>query len=370
MRALTPAEVLFEGAALPPVLAPCDHYAGREKLMRKSLALQQQLGPIFDLTLDCEDGAEIGSAPGADAAHAELVAGLLGSAENRFGRVGVRIHDYRHAAWREDVRIILHHGRRAPAYITLPKLRSVAEAAEMCAYIEASRRQAGMAAAIPIHILIETHGALADVAALAALPPVEALSFGLMDFVSAHDGAIPDTAMRSPGQFDHPLVRRAKLEIAAACHAQGKVPAHNVCTEIRDMRVVAADALRARDEFGYTRMWSIHPDQIPPIVAAFTPRAAQVALAAQILRAAQAAHWGPIRHGDTLHDRASYRYYWSILRRAQAGGLTLPADTATLFDETVTNLAANAATAPATLHGAPDGPPAGTPHAAPEEAPR
>jgi Citrate lyase beta subunit len=88
-----------------------------------------------------------------------------------------------------------------------------------------------------------------------------------MDFVSAHDGAIPDTAMRSPGQFDHPLVRRAKLEISAACHAYGKVPSHNVSTEVRDMSVVANDAARARNEFGYTRMWSIHPAQIEAIVA-------------------------------------------------------------------------------------------------------
>ena len=45
-------------------------------------------------------------------------------------------------------------------------------------------------------------------------------------------------------QFDHPLVRRAKLEISAACHAHGKVPSHNVSTEVRDMDVVANDALR------------------------------------------------------------------------------------------------------------------------------
>ncbi|MBC8863274.1 CoA ester lyase, partial [Escherichia coli] len=69
-------------------------------------------------------------------------------------------------------------------------------------------------------------------------------------------------AMRSPGQFEHPLVRRAKLEIAAACHAHGKTPSHNVTTEVRDMNVVAGDARRARDEFAFTRMWSIHPAQI------------------------------------------------------------------------------------------------------------
>jgi len=66
-----------------------------------------------------------------------------------------------------------------------------------------------------------------------------------MDFVSAHYGAIPGNAMRSPGQFTHPLVVRAKLEIAAACHAHGKVPSHNVTTEIKDSAVVANDASRA-----------------------------------------------------------------------------------------------------------------------------
>ncbi len=28
--------------------------------MRKSLALQAELGPVFDITLDCEDGAPVG----------------------------------------------------------------------------------------------------------------------------------------------------------------------------------------------------------------------------------------------------------------------------------------------------------------------
>jgi len=88
MRALTPAEVLFEGDVPPAVMPPCDHYAGSEKLIRKSLALQAQLGPVFDVTLDCEDGAQVGQ----EASHAELVASFLGSEDDRFGRVGVRIH--------------------------------------------------------------------------------------------------------------------------------------------------------------------------------------------------------------------------------------------------------------------------------------
>jgi len=328
MRALTPAEVLFDGEAPPAPLPVCDHYAGSEKLMRKSLALQMQLGPVFDVTLDCEDGAAVGH----EAEHAELVASLIGGEHDRFGRVGVRIHDFTHSHWRDDVRLILRAAKRPPAYMVLPKVRNVADAAEMCAFIEATRREFGIEKPVPTQLLIETHGALADVFRLASLPTVEALSFGLMDFVSAHDGAIPDSAMRSPGQFDHPLVRRAKLEIAAACHAHRRVPSHNVSTEIRDMSVVAADAARARDEFGHTRMWSIHPAQVPVIVGAFAPRDEAIAAAAEILLAAQAAQWGPTRHGDTLHDRASYRFYWSVLRRARATGRPLPPETAPLFN--------------------------------------
>jgi citrate lyase subunit beta / citryl-CoA lyase len=49
------------------------------------------------------------------------------------------------------------------------------------------------------------------------------------------------------------------------------------------------------------------------------------------LLAAQNAQWGPTRYQDTLHDRASYRYYWSVLRRAKASAQALPEGAETLF---------------------------------------
>jgi citrate lyase subunit beta/citryl-CoA lyase len=154
-----------------------------------------------------------------------------------------------------------------------------------------------------------------------------------MDFVSAHFGAVPAGAMRTPGQFTHPLVVRAKLEMVAACHAHDKVPSHNVTTEIKDKAIVANDAQRAAAEFGFTRMWSIHPDQIKPIVKAFTPRLAEVNEATSILLAAMAKDWGPIAHGGRLHDRASYRYYWTVLQRAKLAGLALPDAAAALVNQ-------------------------------------
>ena len=315
-----PRDILFAGEKPFPILPAVDHYAGSEKLMRKALALQHELGPIFDLTCDCEDGARAG----AEAEHAAMVAALVTSADNHYRRVGVRIHDITHPHWQRDLEIVIGQAGRRLAFVTLPKVRSAADAAVQIAALRALEAAYGVVHPVPVHVLIETHGALREAWQITALEGVESLDFGLMDFVSGHHGAIPGSAMKSPGQFTHPLVVRAKVEIAAAALANGVVPAHNVTTELKDVELIRHDAQRARREFGYLRMWSIHPNQIVPIVEAMRPDFSEVAEAGEIVAAAQDADWGPIQHGGKLHDRASYRYYWELLQRAQATGMTLP----------------------------------------------
>jgi len=322
-----PSEILFQGKRQPLLLPACDHYAGSEKLMRKSMALQQELGPLFDITFDCEDGA----AAGAEQEHAQLVAALLNDEGNRHARIGARLHDSASAHFACDLATIVGGAARRLAYIVLPKADSVGDVLRAIELINEHALPAGRAA-LPLHVLIETHGALRDAFAIAALPQVECLSFGIMDFVSAHYGAIPGSAMRTPGQFTHPLVVRAKLEMVAACHAYGKVASHNVTTEIKDTSVVANDAQRAGAEFGFTRMWSIHPDQIKPIIKAFTPRVSELHEASSILVEAANAQWGPIAQNGRLHDRASYRYYWTVLQRARLAGLALPDAAAALVN--------------------------------------
>lgn len=321
-----PSEVLFQDKRQPVSLPVCDHYAGSEKLMRKSLALQQELGPVFDITFDCEDGANAGN----ETAHAQLVAALIASDDNRFGRIGARVHDLASGFFESDVAAICDGAAGKLAYLMIPKVDGIDDVKQAIAIVKSHAARNGRDN-LPVHVLIESHGALADAAAIAALPEVESLSFGIMDFVSSHYGAIPGSAMRSPGQFTHPLILRAKLEISAACHAHGKVPSHNVTTEIKDTAIVASDATRAASECAYTRMWSIHPDQIKPILKAMTPRSSEVNEAVQILGAAQDVQWGPIQHNGKLHDRASYRYYWTILQRAKSSGLPLPEAAASLL---------------------------------------
>jgi len=317
---LHPAQVLFAGEKPFPALPAVDHYAGAEKLMLKALKLQQELGPVFDITCDCEDGA----AAGAEAEHAHMVVEMVNGAENHYGRVGARIHDITHPHWQRDLEILVGGAGHRLAFVTLPKVRSMADAATQINELRRVEAACSLARALPVHVLIETHGALREAWEIAALEGVESLDFGLMDFVSGHHGAIPGSAMKSPGQFEHPLIVRAKADIAAAALANGVVPSHNVTTELRDVAVIRHDADRARREFGYLRMWSIHPNQILPIVAAMQPDFTEVEEAAEILISAQDTAWGPIQHKGRLHDRASYRYYWELLQRARHTGVELP----------------------------------------------
>jgi citrate lyase subunit beta/citryl-CoA lyase len=327
MKPVHPKDALFRGEKPFPVIPTCEHFAGSEKLIVKALELQDSLGPIFDVTCDCEDGAQAGR----EKEHAEMVVRVLASPANKRRMAGVRIHDYTHPAWKQDVDVVVSGAGGLLAYITIPKPTAAAQVADMIGYIEQAAARHGVGRQIPIHALVETHGALREAAEIARLPGMQVLDFGLMDFVSGHNGAIPAAAMRSPGQFEHRLLVRAKTEVVAAALAAGVIPAHNVTLDLKNTYQTHQDAWRARNEFGFLRMWSIYPAQIRPIVDAMKPDYSEVQDAAAILLAAQAAEWGPIQYAGELHDRATYRYFWEILQKAKVTGVELPEAAARAF---------------------------------------
>lgn len=319
VSAIHPAQVLLGAQSGALALPVCDHYSGVEDRMRKSLALQTQMMEefgrcVFDVTLDCEDGAAVGQ----EKAHAQLVASLAKNAAPG-ARVAARVHAADHTALAEDIATIAGEAGEQLCHIMVPKVESVDDIDKVDRLL-----QAATSSPVPLHALIESPQAVHRAFEIAAHPRVQSISFGLMDFVSAHGGAIPSSAMGVQGQFTHPLVLRAKLEIAAACHAYGKVPSHCVVTEFKNPDAMEQAARRAYGELGYTRMWSIHPAQIRPILQAFAPTQSQVDEAARIVRAAADAQWAPISVDGVLHDRASYRYFWQILERAAQTGCPLP----------------------------------------------
>lgn len=367
-----PRDVLLGAQAGGVILPVCDHYCGVEARMLKSLQLQKELAEefgtcVFDVTLDCEDGAPAGG----EAEHAELVAKIASNSAiagvnyaytaikkiankhldaQKTSRIAVRVHAPDHAAFESDIDIIVGQSSHALCHVMIPKVESVADIDRAVKLIDAAQKKSKVVRAqvgthlrdklqnkgklpLPLHVLIESPTAVHRAFEIAAHPRVQSLSFGLMDFVSSHAGAIPASAMGLAGQFTHPLVVRAKLAIASACHAHGKVPSHCVVTEFSDADAIKNAALQAANTLGYTRMWSIHPTQIRPILAAFAPDANDIDLATHIITAGVDADWAPINYQGTLHDRASYRYYWQVLERAHQTGRAMDTSVAHFFNE-------------------------------------
>ncbi len=324
--AVHPRTALLGAQAGAIVLPVCDHYSGVEVRMRKSLQLQAEMieefgACVFDVTLDCEDGAPVGG----EADHAAMVVALAALAADK-ARVAVRVHAADHPAFDADIAVIAGKLSRHLCHIMVPKVESVDDVIKAeKALIAASAQD------LPLHVLVESPLAVRNVFDIAAHPRVQSISFGLMDFVSSHGGAIPAGGMSGQGQFTHPLVVRAKLEIASACHAYGKVPSHCVVTEFKDTAAMAAAARRASRELGYTRMWSIHPNQIRPILEAFAPGEGEIDTATKIIAAAARADWAPTSFDGALHDRASYRFFWQVLERAHQTGRALPEEAQAYF---------------------------------------
>ena len=106
---LLPSDVLHDETHRAVSLPVCDHYCGVEKRIRKALALQREMldeygEALFDVTLDCEDGAPAG----AEAAHAAMVVELAREAlqTDARARIAVRIHPADHPAHASDIATI------------------------------------------------------------------------------------------------------------------------------------------------------------------------------------------------------------------------------------------------------------------------
>ena len=83
---------LFAGEKPFPVIPAFEHFAGSEKLILKALEQMEKLGPVFNVTCDCEDGAPAGR----EKEHAEMIVGVLATDANHHKMAGARIHDNSH----------------------------------------------------------------------------------------------------------------------------------------------------------------------------------------------------------------------------------------------------------------------------------
>ena len=163
-QALTPPAALQTGRQLP-VISCCEHFAGSEVLIKKSLQLRKDSGINFDITCDCEDGAELGR----ENQQIEMIVCLIDSLQTNQGRTGIRVHPPDSPFFHSEVSKSINAVGNHLSYITIPKIRDLNQAHAASKLIEEHSRSARLAKPIPIHFLIETQSALRDCREIACL---------------------------------------------------------------------------------------------------------------------------------------------------------------------------------------------------------
>ena len=244
-----------------------------------------------------------------------------------------RPNNVRTAEFEEDVvSVVGAVGDRLDA-IVLPKSESVDEVRDVVEVVARVQRCAGRERAIPLEVLIESPRAFVDAERIAALDGVSALIFGAWDFARTIGGRVaPETWLQDQA------AARQLLPIWAAAHGKDAVDAVTATLPIRPQgddssgaraRYEHAIALARRDaadarRLGYAAKWILHPDQIEPIHAAWTPgrdeALAALGLAADYARAARAGSGAEV-HGGALADKAVVGTEWWQVKAALRAGL-------------------------------------------------
>ena len=157
---------------------------------------------------------------------------------------------------------------------------------------------------VPLIVIVETARGLIHCESIAAAPNVLALAFGPYDLAAELGGS------SDPDVMD---VHRARMLVAARAAQRWAIDGPS--REYGDPAIPARDAERAR-RTGYDGKLLIHPAQLAPVRAAFTPSADEVAYARRVVDAASRSN--PAVLDGTMIDPPIEAAAYRILRRAKA----------------------------------------------------
>jgi (S)-citramalyl-CoA lyase len=222
------------------------------------------------LILDLEDAVSLADK---DAARKIVIGHFAGNFRAGLGAhqlAGLRVNNIHTPQGVRDLDALVT-SRVRPDFIVLPKVES---AFEVRLY---AKLLTGVQSAIPLMAAIESaRGVEAAFAIAEADPRVRSLGFG---------GADLAVDLRAELAWEAMYAARARLVQGAASVAIGCVDVPHIALD--DEAGLARDASRVK-AMGYTGKLAIHPKQIAPIHAAFTPGAEEVERARAIVAAFQA----------------------------------------------------------------------------------
>jgi citrate lyase subunit beta/citryl-CoA lyase len=267
--------------------------------------------PADGVILDLEDAV----APDAKAQARELVVQALQKGGFGGREVLVRINGLDTAWWRDDLEV----AAAGPDALLLPKVSTPEQLRELARHFVG----VGAEARIRVWAMMETPLAMLnarDIAA-AALDPATRLAGFVM---GTNDLAKETRARIVPGRA--PMLPWLTACVAAA-RAYGLAILDGVYNELGDLEGFAAECGQARD-LGFDGKTLIHPQQIAPCNAAFSPAPEEVAWARKIIAAfdlPENAGKGVIQIEGRMVERLHAEMARQVVAIAEAGAPMRPA---------------------------------------------
>jgi citrate lyase beta subunit len=205
-----------------------------------------------------------------------------------------------------------------PDGIVIPKVEDAGPILWAAAQIDAAEREQGWpSGGIGLIVLVETALGIVNLRAIAsAHPRLRALIFG------AEDLAGDIGAIRTPAAWEVFYARSAVVTHAAAFGLQA---IDMVYIDYRDTAGLAQEAA-AGARLGYAGKQVIHPSQIEPVQAAFTPDDAAIAYALRVteaMREHQQEGLGAFSLDGKMIDMPLVKAAERVLARARAAGKAL-----------------------------------------------
>lgn len=276
------------------------------------------------VNLDLEDSVAPDDKP---AARANIIAA---SHEVNWGTkyLSVRINALDTPFWYRDVIDLLEQGSERIDQIMIPKVGCAADVYAVDALVSAIESAMGRKKRISLEVIIESAAGIAHVEEIAAASPrLQAMSLGAADFAASMGMA---TTGIGGTQENYYMLREgqkywsdpwhwAQTAIVAACRTHGVLPVDGPFGDFSDDEGFRAQALRSAT-LGMVGKWAIHPKQVALANEVFTPSAAAVAEAREILAAMEAAKArgeGATVYKGRLVDIASIKQAEGIVRQAE-----------------------------------------------------
>ena len=234
-----------------------------------------------------------------DAARVRAMALFEGPRRDAIERV-VRINGLRTPFGLKDLLAVAEHPS-PPDAIMLPKVEAADEVAIAAAVLERAARPVGL------HVIIESNRGLEAVLAIAgAARSMRSLLFGAVDMAAELGSAQDFTSML--------YARSRVVHAAASCGLDAiDVP----WLDLEDEAGLYDECRRVRD-LGFTGKAAIHPKQIDPINAVFTPGPDRIAYAQKVIDAFEASPDGLVVVDGKLVEAPVVRSARRILAIAAA----------------------------------------------------